>query len=121
MDRDRFSDEYDPDPDDRPTLAEARADEEGPLTECPQCGEIALDEDASPPRCRACGLVDYQPDEQGQEGGTCIICDGVGHAYIVGWHEVPGKGTQPIIGGGPCPLEEPGGWDPREQDEYDPF
>lgn len=94
-DSQRHSDEYDPDPDyDRPTRAEAEADEAGPEEEW----------------------------EQEHEGPTCIICDGVGHNYIVGWHEVPGKGTQPIIGGGTCPIEDdPRGWDPRDDGEYDPF
>lgn len=54
------------------------------------------------------------PDDY--EERTCIICDGLGHAYITGWHEVPGKGMQPIIGGGPCPLEE-GPYDPRDEEE----
>lgn len=92
MIRDRHSDAYDPDPDfDRPTRAEAEAD-----------------------------MLDPEEADQYDEGPTCTMCDAVGHNYIVGWHEVPGKGTQPIIGGGPCPLEEPpGGWRPDE--DYDPF
>jgi hypothetical protein len=64
------------------------------------------------PTLAECEAEEYDDDDPGR----CIICDGVGHAYIVGWHEVPGKGMQPIIGGGPCPLEEPGGWQPEEDD-----
>jgi hypothetical protein len=33
----------------------------------------------------------------------CYTCDGMGHGYIIGWHEVEGKGTQPILAGS-CPV-----------------
>ena len=33
----------------------------------------------------------------------CYTCDGMGHGYIIGWHEVEGKGTQPILAG-PCTV-----------------
>jgi len=69
---------------------------------------------------RAEAEYDAYLDEQEYEGPTCIICDGLNHNYIVGWHEVPGKGTQPIIAGPPCPLEDPGYYRPIE-DEHDPF
>lgn len=96
MIRDRHSDAYDPEPDfDRPTRAEAEAD-------------MRDDEPLDP-----------EEADQYDEGPTCIICDGLGHNYIVGWHEVPGKGTQPIIGGPTCPIEDPR--DYRPDDEYDPF
>lgn len=85
-DPNRHSDAYDPDPDwDRPTRAEAEADE-------------------------------WDGEEEYDGPGTCWICDGVGHAYIVGWRDDPHKGRVPIIGGGPCPIEEPGGWEPDDED-----
>lgn len=38
-------------------------------------------------------------EEEYDEGPTCSLCDGLGHGYP---------------GGGPCPLEERGGFDPEE-------
>lgn len=91
--------ELNPDPDDRPTRAELEAE--------------AADEEALRRDEEAEAAEQWGPD---YEERTCIICDGVGHAYIIGWHEVPGKGTQPITAGGPCPLEEQGRdtWDDDE-------
>jgi len=68
---------------------------------------------------RPCPCDCHMPED---EGPACVICDGLGHNYIVGWHEVPGKGTQPIIGGGTCPMEEgPYRYDPTDRDEDLPF
>lgn len=36
----------------------------------------------------------------GWEGPSCSICDGLGHGYP---------------GGGPCPLEDRGAWEPEER------
>jgi hypothetical protein len=41
---------------------------------------------------------------------TCIICDGLGHAYIIGWEVFDNGTSRPVTGGGPCPLEDRG-WD----------
>lgn len=54
----------------------------------------------------------YQDDEP----PTCWICDGVGHGYVVGWENVRGKGDVPILSS-PCPLEDRGGYDPRDYEE----
>lgn len=36
---------------------------------------------------------------------ACIVCDGLGHAFIIGWETFDNGDSRPITGGGPCPLE----------------
>lgn len=52
------------------------------------------------PNHRAAALLAALEDEEGYEGPSCSICDGLGHGY-------PGSG--------PCPLEERG-WEDAEAD-----
>ena len=40
----------------------------------------------------------------------------VGHGYVVGWKNVPGKGDVPVLSS-PCPLEDRGSYDPRDFEE----
>jgi hypothetical protein len=51
--------------------------------------------------------------EEPEPERACWICDGLGHGYVVGWEEVPGKGQVPILSS-PCPLEDQGASDPDE-------
>lgn len=43
------------------------------------------------------------------EPRCCVICDGAGHAYPVGYEvDAAGNDVQMLTGGGPCPLEDRG-------------
>jgi len=57
---------------------------EVPLWECP---------------CAECVDLERQASAMFDDGPTCSICDGLGHGYP---------------GGGPCPLEDRGYWDPDD-------
>lgn len=54
-------------------------------------------------------MTDLAPDEDDlwiepdEDGRFCSICDALGHGYP---------------GGGPCPLEDRGYWDPPDPYEY---
>lgn len=44
----------------------------------------------------------------------CNVCDGLGHAYIVGWETFTNGDSRPVIGGKACPIDGLGLSDPRD-------
>ena len=114
-DFDPYNDDYDPEPDyDRPsTNAEAEADEAGmPVRD----EEFIRQTYKNLTFAQAYGADEEtlkRLREQAEPERACWICDGLGHGYVVGWEEVPGKGRVPILSS-PCPLEDQGASDPDE-------
>lgn len=68
------------------------------------------------------------PEEADQEAEaasmaehSCVMCDGLGHAFIIGWEHFDNGTSRVVLGGGSCPLEDRGWMDQDDPYDHDHF